>query len=55
MTIHDFDMARYLIGDEVVEVYATGAVRVDPQIGEAGDIDTAGYHVTVPKWSYRDH
>lgn len=41
MTIHDFDMARYLIGDEVVEVYATGGVRVDPQIGEAGDIDTA--------------
>ena len=40
MTIHDFDMARYLIGDEVVEVYATGAVRVDPKIGEAGDIDT---------------
>ena len=40
MTIHDFDMARYLIGDEVVEVYAAGGVRVDPQIGEAGDIDT---------------
>ncbi|MYC78706.1 inositol 2-dehydrogenase [Candidatus Poribacteria bacterium] len=40
MTIHDFDMARYLIGDEVVEVYAVGDVRVDPQIGEAGDIDT---------------
>ena len=41
MTIHDFDMARYLIGDEVVEIYATGGVRVDAQIGEAGDIDTA--------------
>ncbi len=40
MTIHDFDMARYLIGDEVVEVYAIGGVRVDPKIGEAGDIDT---------------
>ena len=40
MTIHDFDMARYLIGDEVVEVYAVGGVRVDPQIGEIGDIDT---------------
>ena len=40
MTIHDFDMARYLIGDEVIEVYATGGVRVDPKIGEAGDIDT---------------
>jgi len=41
MTIHDFDMARFLIGGEVVEIYATGGVRVDPQIGEAGDIDTA--------------
>ncbi|MDE0484530.1 MAG: inositol 2-dehydrogenase [Candidatus Poribacteria bacterium] len=40
MTIHDFDMARYLIGDEVVEVYAVGCVRVDPKIGEVGDIDT---------------
>ncbi|MCC6234037.1 MAG: inositol 2-dehydrogenase [Verrucomicrobiales bacterium] len=41
MTIHDFDMVRFLAGDEVVEVYATGGVRVDPAIGEAGDIDTA--------------
>ncbi|MCY3722034.1 MAG: inositol 2-dehydrogenase [Candidatus Poribacteria bacterium] len=41
MTIHDFDMARYLLGDEVIEVYAIGGVRVDPKIGEAGDIDTA--------------
>lgn len=41
MTIHDFDMARYLIGHEVEEVYAAAAVRVDPAIGEAGDVDTA--------------
>ncbi len=41
MTIHDFDMARYLIGSEVEEIYATGGVMVDPAIGEAGDIDTA--------------
>ena len=41
MTIHDFDMARYLIGSEVEEVYAAGGVLVDPRIGEAGDIDTA--------------
>lgn len=41
MTIHDFDMARYLIDDEVIAVYAIGAVRVDPKIGEIGDIDTA--------------
>ncbi len=41
MTIHDFDMARYLSGSEVVEVYAKGAVLVDPAIGKAGDVDTA--------------
>ncbi len=41
MTIHDFDMARYLIGSEVEEVYAVAGVRVDPAIGEAGDVDTA--------------
>jgi myo-inositol 2-dehydrogenase/D-chiro-inositol 1-dehydrogenase len=41
MTIHDFDMARYLMGREVVEVFAAGGVMVDPAIGEAGDVDTA--------------
>jgi myo-inositol 2-dehydrogenase / D-chiro-inositol 1-dehydrogenase len=41
MTIHDFDMARYVSGSEVVEVYAQGAVRVDPAFAEAGDVDTA--------------
>lgn len=41
MMIHDFDMARFVVGSPVVEVYATGAVRVDPAIGEAGDLDTA--------------
>lgn len=41
MAIHDFDMARYLMGSEVEEVYAAGAVLVDPEIGKAGDIDTA--------------
>ena len=41
MTIHDFDMARFLVGSEVEEIYAAGAVLVDPEIGEAGDIDTA--------------
>ncbi|MDQ7027137.1 MAG: inositol 2-dehydrogenase [Anaerolineae bacterium] len=40
MTIHDFDMARFLLG-EVEEVYAMSANLVDPAIGEAGDIDTA--------------
>ena len=41
MMIHDFDMARFLLDDEIDEVSASGAVRVDPAIGEAGDIDTA--------------
>ncbi|MBQ7542753.1 MAG: inositol 2-dehydrogenase [Clostridia bacterium] len=41
MTIHDFDMVRFMSGEEVEEVFAYGAVRVDPAIGEAGDIDTA--------------
>ncbi len=41
MTIHDFDMARYLIGSEIDEVFVQAAVRVDPDIGEAGDVDTA--------------
>ncbi|HZL53597.1 MAG TPA: inositol 2-dehydrogenase [Terracidiphilus sp.] len=41
MTIHDFDMARFLIGDEVEEIYTVGGVMVDPEIGKAGDLDTA--------------
>jgi myo-inositol 2-dehydrogenase/D-chiro-inositol 1-dehydrogenase len=40
MTIHDFDMARFLMGKDVEEVYAAGSVLVDPRIGEAGDLDT---------------
>lgn len=41
MMIHDFDMARFVTGSEVVDVHANAAVRVDPAIGEAGDVDTA--------------
>ncbi len=41
MTIHDFDMVRYLAGSEVEEVYVAAGVMVDPAIGEAGDVDTA--------------
>ncbi|MDR2232547.1 MAG: inositol 2-dehydrogenase [Tannerella sp.] len=41
MTIHDFDMARYIVGSEVTEVYVKSAVLVDPAIGAAGDVDTA--------------
>lgn len=46
MMIHDFDMARYLIGAEPAEIYAVGGVLVDPQIGEAGDVDTAIVTIT---------
>jgi myo-inositol 2-dehydrogenase/D-chiro-inositol 1-dehydrogenase len=41
MTIHDFDMVRYLTNSDVVEVYANGTTLVNPAIKEAGDIDTA--------------
>jgi myo-inositol 2-dehydrogenase/D-chiro-inositol 1-dehydrogenase len=41
MMIHDFDMARWLLGSEPVEVLARGSALVDPEIGAAGDIDTA--------------
>jgi myo-inositol 2-dehydrogenase/D-chiro-inositol 1-dehydrogenase len=40
MTIHDFDMARFLMASEVEDIYAAGGVMVDPAIGEVGDIDT---------------
>ena len=40
MTIHDFDMARYVVGSEVVEVFATGGVLVDPALADIGDLDT---------------
>ncbi len=41
MMIHDFDLSRFLLGEEPVEVHAIGSVMVDPAIGEAGDVDTA--------------
>ena len=40
MTIHDFDMARFLLGEEVAEVSAMAAVLVEPAIGKAGDSDS---------------
>lgn len=39
--IHDFDEARFLLGEDPVEVYALGSCMVDPEIGKAGDVDTA--------------
>ena len=41
MMIHDFDMARFLVGEEFVVVQALGASLVDKEIGQAGDVDTA--------------
>lgn len=41
MTIHDFDMARWLLNEKITEVFASGSCLVDPAIGEAGDIDSA--------------
>ena len=41
MAIHDFDMARWLLGEEPAQVYAAGSCLVDPAIGELGDVDTA--------------
>jgi myo-inositol 2-dehydrogenase/D-chiro-inositol 1-dehydrogenase len=40
MTIHDFDMVRFLTGSEAEEIYAAGDALIDPEIGRAGDIDT---------------
>lgn len=48
MTIHDWDMARFLSGSEISEVYVQGGVTVDPAIGAAGDIDT---HVTLLRFA----
>jgi myo-inositol 2-dehydrogenase/D-chiro-inositol 1-dehydrogenase len=41
MAIHDFDMARWLLGEEPTEVFASASCLVDPAIAEAGDVDTA--------------
>jgi len=41
MVIHDFDMARWLLAEDVTEVFASSSVLIDPAIGEAGDADTA--------------
>lgn len=46
MTIHDFDMARYVAGSEVTEVFAKGWISVDQAIGDAGDYDTVTVMLT---------
>ncbi len=40
MTVHDFDLARYLIGSEIEEIYATGTINIVPELAELGDLDT---------------
>ena len=47
MTIHDFDMARFLLGEEPETVFATASVLVDPAIGEAGDFDSVSVILTT--------
>ena len=47
MMIHDFDMARFLLGEEPVTVHAVGSAIVDPEIGAAGDVDTAAVLLTT--------
>jgi myo-inositol 2-dehydrogenase/D-chiro-inositol 1-dehydrogenase len=47
MTIHDFDMARFLLGEEPVTVYASASVLVDPEIGRLGDFDSASLVLTT--------
>ncbi|WP_105435209.1 inositol 2-dehydrogenase [Neorhizobium tomejilense] len=47
MTIHDFDIARFLLGEEIHSVMASAAVLVDPKIGELGDYDSASLILTT--------
>ncbi|MEC3860302.1 inositol 2-dehydrogenase [Mesobacterium sp. TK19101] len=47
MMIHDFDMARFLMGEEFVRLHAFGSSLVDPAIGQAGDVDTAAVILTT--------
>lgn len=48
MTIHDFDMARFLLGEEPVRVQALASSVIDPEIGRAGDVDTAVISLITP-------
>ncbi|MDR0751264.1 MAG: inositol 2-dehydrogenase [Christensenellaceae bacterium] len=47
MTIHDFDMVRFISKAEAIDVFATGSAMVDSEIGKAGDIDTAAVTITL--------
>src|SRR5208283_4106793 len=47
MTIHDFDMAAFLLGEDPVTVFAAASNLVDPAIGAAGDVDSASLVLTT--------
>ena len=47
MMIHDLDMARFLLGEDVVQIFAVGSTLIDPAIGAAGDVDTASVMLTT--------
>lgn len=46
MTIHDFDMVRYILGgDKIISLFASGGIRINPDIGQYNDIDTGAVHM----------
>ncbi|MFC7704011.1 inositol 2-dehydrogenase [Plastorhodobacter daqingensis] len=47
MTIHDFDMARFLLGEDIETVFATASVLIDPAIAALGDHDSASLILTT--------
>ncbi|NDR55168.1 inositol 2-dehydrogenase [Aliiruegeria sabulilitoris] len=48
MMIHDFDMARFLLGEEPDKIHAVGSALVDPEVARLGDVDTAAVTLTTP-------
>jgi myo-inositol 2-dehydrogenase/D-chiro-inositol 1-dehydrogenase len=52
MTIHDFDMSRFILGEEISEIFAVGNALIDPAIKAAGDIDTAVITMTYRSGAY---
>jgi len=48
MTIHDFDLARFILGEDPVEVFAAGSVMIEPALAEIGDVDTAMVVMKAP-------
>ena len=49
MLIHDFDIFRWILGDEAASVYATGSCLTDPAIAAAGDIDSTAVTIRTKK------